>query len=160
MAEPIIEQIAVNVVAAINQITGANGFNQTLKATRPIRLGFEDGEGQKDLTVLVVQRDPEEDPESSTEGNPAAKAWMQPFLCIAYVIDSDSSTTPIDTRKNRIRSDIEKKLREDPERGGNAWDTQIRAPESFNLGPSATGISVVVEVFYKTSEDNPDVVRQ
>ncbi len=160
MADPVIEDIAVEIEAAINAITTVNGFNQDLNATRPTRLGFENGEGQKDLTVLIVQEDPDEDEESSTEGNPPAKAWVQPFWCIAYVIDSDNATTAIDTRKNRVRSDIEKKLREDPTRDQNAWDTRIRAPESFNLGPGATGIIVIVDVLYKTSEDDPFVVRQ
>ncbi len=160
MADPVVEHIAENVKAAINAVTIANGFNQDLTATRPTRLGFADGEGQKDLTVLVVQEDPDEDEESSTEGNPPALAWIQPFWLIAYVLDSDSSTDAIDTRKNRVRSDIEKKLAEDRTRGGNAWDTRIRAPESFVLGPAASGIIVIVDVLYKTSEDDPYTVRQ
>lgn len=160
MSDPIIEAIAVEITEAINAITVANGFNQDLAATRPTRLDFLDGEGQQDLTVLIVQQDPDEDEESSTEGNPPAKAWIQPFWCIAYVIDSDNATDPIDSRKNKVRSDIEKKLRSDPTRDGNAWDTRVRAPESFNLGPAATGIIVVVDVLYKTSEDDPYVKRQ
>ena len=40
MAVPIIENIAVNIEAAINAITTGNGFEQTLVAVRPTKVDW------------------------------------------------------------------------------------------------------------------------
>ena len=155
MSTPVIESIAEDIATAVNAITVANGFHQDLTAKRPIRLGLEGLAAETDGTVVILQEEPSEDEEASSQGNPPSRAWRQPFWLAAYVIASDAVTTPIDTRLNQVRSDIEKKLRADPTRGGYAIDTIIRAPIFFNEDPGVTGIIVVIEVRYRTSEDDP-----
>ena len=157
MSTPVVESIAEDIQDAVDAITIAAGFNQDLTAKRPIRLGLEGLAAEVDGTVVILQEEPAEDEEISSQGNPPARGWRQPFWLAAYVIASDAVTTPIDTRLNQVRSDIEKKLRADPTRGGYAIDTLIRAPIFFNEDEGCSGIVVVIEVRYRTSEDDPCV---
>lgn len=155
MSDPVVEKIAANIKAAINAITEANGFSQDLVAVRPTRLGFEDNAVPGDLKVVIVQEDPEENEELSAEGNPAMKAWTQPFALVCFVISSDTAVVGIDTRLNQVRSDVEKKLMEDVTRGGQAIDTRLGGSMRFSEGPNASGIIVVVNVLYRTRVDDP-----
>ena len=155
MAEPIVEHIAANIATAVNGITVAAGYHYGLTAVRPTHLGFEDDEQPEDLTVLIVQEDPEEDPENASDGNSAMKAWVQPFALGAFVIESDSSTDPIDTRINRVRADIEKALMVDYSRGGYAIDTRIRGSARFGETSAQSGIAIYVDVLYRTRINDP-----
>ena len=155
MSTPIVEQIAQEIDARIAEITTANGFNQDLTPLRPTRLNLEGDVAPTDGTVVILQEDPSEDDENSTDGNAAIKAWVQSFSLAAFVIASDATTTAIDTRINQVRADIEKKLTADITRGGLAIDTRIRPPRMFNEAPQATGIVINVDVHYRTREDDP-----
>lgn len=154
MSDPIVEQIAENIVADIAAITEANGFNQDLLPKRPLRLDFEDFKTQTDRTVLVVQDNPvfavEDD--GRLHGNPMKLDWAQPFVFICFVRNSDDDNEPIDTRMNRIKADIEKKLQEDTTRGGLAYDTKIMPSERMDKND---GILVGALVFYRVAENDP-----
>ncbi len=154
-AVPVLELIAQDIQAKINAITEVGGWEQTLVAVRPTRMGFEGNAMPEDLNVLVVQDDPDEDEEHSAEGNVCSKAWIQPFLLIAFVIASDSSEVAIDTRINSVQADIQKKLMEDITRDGLAFDTRIRGSARFNESPNFTGVVVRADVFYRTRENDP-----
>ena len=149
MATPIIESIALDVVAAINAITTGNGFNQDLTAVRPRKNDWSDLT-PVDKHVFVKQADPER---RDADGLGTIE-WEQPFTLSALVLDADAATDSIDTRINQVRSDIEKKMREDPTRGGNAYDTRIAAPVQFDDG-IWTGIEVNIIVLYRTNENDP-----
>lgn len=153
MSNPIVELISDDIYDAINEITVANGFNQTLIAYRPKRDDIGDVVPE-DLKVLVIQGD-EEDGEITMQVG-MWKEWQQPYVIMALVIDSDSSTDPIDTRKNQVRADIQKKLMVDPSRGGYAIDTTILPSESIPENDKGwTGINVYVVVKYRTKIDDP-----
>lgn len=149
MSIPIIEHIAENIKKAIEGITEANGFNQDLTAIRPKRNDFADV-SPDDLTILIVQAD-------ETEGESAVgtKEWIQAFIIMALVIDSDRATDSIDTRINKVRADVEKKLKEDSYRGGHALDTDIDASIPFDDGEGFTGIAIRVLVTYRVQYDDP-----
>lgn len=155
MSTPVIESIAEDIRSTIAGVTVANGYNQDLTAVRPTSLEWRDGRSQKDGTVIIVQQDPEENEELSSAGNAGLKAWDQPYALVAYVIASEASLPAIDTRINQVRSDLEKALTVDRTRGGRAIDTIVRAPEHFDQGPGATGIIVVIDVLYRTPENDP-----
>ena len=160
MAEPIIEQIVQEIVDRVNEVTTANGFQYDLDAARPTRheiVSIELGEyvAPKDGVVLVVQDNPELAEGGELSGSPARLDWILPVNLVAFCIESDRATTPIDRRLNRIRSDLEKKMREDPTRGGLAYDTRIQAPRQFPQSAQQTGIVVIIDVYYRTSEDDP-----
>ena len=99
----------------------------------------------------MVQAD-EEEPEKQANGT---KEWLQPFVLMAVVLDSDRSTDSIDTRLNKVRADIQKKLRQDPYRGNNAMDTILLPSNKFDDGKGFSGIAVAVAVEYRTLENDP-----
>lgn len=150
MSTPRIEHIALNIKSAIDLITTANGFNQDLTAVRPKRNDWKD-EPAEDNKVLIWQLD-EKEPEAEGMGS---QQWIQPFSLIAYVIDSDTASASIDTRINQVRADIQKKLCEDVTRGGYAFDTAILPCAKFVDGEGFSGIEVIIEVHYRTEEDDP-----
>jgi len=152
---PIIEQIATDLQSAINEITEDNGWDETLVAVRPTRIGFEDNAQPEDLKVLIIQDDAEFNAEVSSQGNAASRAWWQSFSVIAFVINDDTSTDAIDTRMNYVASDIQKKVMEDPYRSGLALDTRIAGTARFAEGPAFSGIAINVEILYRTREDDP-----
>ena len=149
MSVPVIEDIAKNIKDSIAEITVANGFNQTLSAVRSRRNDFSDI-SPDNLTCLIVQL--EEDKLDSAIGT---YEWNQHFLLMTLVIDSDDSTDPIDSRRNQVKSDIIKKLRNDPTRGGFGFDTDILASSMFDDGEGFCGVAVEVAVHYRVEEDDP-----
>ena len=149
MAIPIIEQIAVELAARIDEITTANGFQQNLTALRPKRDDFADVT-PADGVVLMVQEDAEADPESPWP----MQDWQQVFLLCAIVLDADDAATSIDVRKNQVAADIAKKLRADRSRGGLANETTILGRTNFAEG-AFTGIAVAVMVDYRHQADDP-----
>jgi hypothetical protein len=152
MSEPLIEQIAVAIEAAVNAITVANGFDQTLTAVRPKRLHLE-GDINTDLTVIIEQ-EPEPEIINITD---TTISWRQGFALQAIVIDSDTSADAVDTRLNRVRSDIEKQMLSNTyhKLGGLAEGVLLRPPTKFIASPNAAGVSVNIDVFYTTEYDDP-----
>jgi len=149
MSTPIIENIAENIKTAINEITVANGYNQTLTCIRPRRNDFSDV-SPDDLVVLLVQEGEEKDPTVIS-----AETWMQTFSAMAMVIDSDKATVSIDTRINQVRADITKKLMVDAKRGNYAIDTIMLGSDKFDDGEGFTGIAVKFAVKYRTKYEDP-----
>jgi hypothetical protein len=150
MSTPILENISVNIKAAINAITIVNGFNQDLTAVRPMRNDFKDVM-PKDGVVLIKQINtdkPDEQAYSTVE-------WVQMYALMAIVLDGDDVSTTIDTRLNQVEADIQRKIREDPKRGNNAIDTILLPSVEFFDGRGFTGISVNIAVKYRVLEDNP-----
>lgn len=150
MSTPRVEHIAVNIEAAINAITEGNGFNQDLVAIRPKRNDFSDVVPE-DGKVLIWQAD-DELPEEQAYG---AQHWVQPFVLMAIVLDSDEASTSIDTRLNQVRADIQKKLRVDVTRGDYAFDTVLLPCAKFDDGQGFTGIAVNIAVHYRVKDDDP-----
>lgn len=151
MSEPIIEQIAVKLETLINAITVANGYNYDLSVVRPKRL-FLEGDLYDDLNVVIEQGNCG----SMAESN-EIMIWSQEFSLQAICIDSDTATEPIDTKRNKIRSDIEKKLMTDDNwlLNGLADGIILAGAEPFYLENRIYGISVNINVIYKTNTDNP-----
>lgn len=148
MNTPVIELIAENIKTAVNAITVVNGFNQDLVAVRPKRNVFANV-NPEDKKVLIIQADEEE-----IKSPYGAKDWMQTFILAAFVIDSDDASESIDTRINKIRADVQKKLQEDIRRGGHALNTFNRPSVIFD-SVEYTGIEINIEVHYRTKTDDP-----
>jgi len=157
MPEPVVELIAQNIQATVNAITSAAGFQQDLTCARPTRKAMVDlavaDHAPVNGTVLLVQMADEVDDEHSNAGSPARLAWRQRFALLAFVSDSDAATAPIDTLINRVKSDIRRKLMEDPQRGGLALDTQQAGAAVF----PDEGVDIYFDVIFRTREDDPYV---
>lgn len=152
MSTPVIESIAQNVLAAISDITVANGYNQTLTATRPTRIGYSLDNPPNDLDAYIRQNDPTKDDNSPL----GVIDWTQPFQVDVFVIDSDSATTPIDTRLNAVIADIQKKIIADPTRGGLAINTTLDEPGLFyDADTRWAGVIVEFTVRYRVNDTDP-----
>ena len=152
MTTPVIENIATNILAAVNAITTTNGFNQTLVAQRLNRLPFLE-EAWDDLTVLIFQS--EETLGKELNGSFGVQELIEIFAIFAIVINSESSAIVLDTRLNQVASDIKKKLMESNTRGGYATDTKFAPSRFFLFNDSFTGIVVNCEVTYRVKLDDP-----
>lgn len=150
MADPVVELIALDIAAKIAEVTIGNGFHQDLITVRDKRVAYRD-QAPVENTVLLVQEDEDEWGEQPN----TTKAWEQPFALQAIVLDSDSDSTAIDIKRNRVRADLQKKLMEDPTRDGNANDTVIMPSILFNDGEGFSGIQVNILVRYRTKIDDP-----
>lgn len=155
-ANPIIEQIILDVVGTIDGITTDNGYQQDLNAVRPTRMDLDDEGPGTDGDVVVTFSDPDPADEHSAAGNPPRQGWTVQLTLIAYVIPSDASTAPLDTLINRVRADIEKALQVDHTRGGLAINTTPAGSQKFAVeGGSTTGVAVFADVTYRTPLNNP-----
>ena len=152
MTTPIIELIAVDIETAINAVTTGSGYNYTLNAVRPKRALFEE-EPWDDLDVLITQGG-----ENSRDKAAAAYEIVdirQQFNIYAIAIESDKASTSIDTKQNKIASDIIKQLRVDPQRSTLAHETEILPAEPFFFNDRFTGVLVAIEVFYRVKQSDP-----
>jgi len=150
VSTPILEHIALNIEAAVNAVTEANGFNQDLSAMRPKRNDFY-AEAAVDKKVVVVAGGAE-----LTDSHwLGASQWVQEFILVAFVIDSDEATASIDIRINQVVADLRKKLAATPNRGGYALDTNPGDYIKFSDGEGVTGVAVAFDVLYRTKEDDP-----
>jgi len=150
MSTPIIESIALNIETTINLITVVNGFNQDLVALRPRRIDFVDT-APADGIVLIKQ-----DAEDLAESQGMQESrWQQKFVLMAIVLDSDEANTSLDTRLNKVRADIQKKLMEDRTRGGYAKDTRILPSFEFDNAEGTSGIAVEIIIEYATVFNDP-----
>ncbi|MEO6077872.1 MAG: hypothetical protein ABIP54_03730 [Candidatus Andersenbacteria bacterium] len=147
MATTIIEYIAQNILTTLSGVTTGAGYNYTIIPSRHHQIGDK----PQHLGVIVHQGDPQELVNSN-----AKQEWMAPFELECYVIQSESDTTPTDQYLNNLWGDIAKAILTDRTRGAYAIDTFVRKPEFFrNLDGSFEGITILVEVHYRTQLDNP-----
>ena len=150
MSEPIIEQIAEHIKTTVAGVTVGAGYHQTLSPIRPRRSDYADV-SPADGNVLIWQ-------ENDSPADAAALTttqFAQEFMLICVVLDSDSETDSIDTRINRVKSDLRKALMADPTRGGLAIDTAIGASQKIDDGEGLSGIAVTVIVTYRTDLTDP-----
>jgi hypothetical protein len=151
MADPIVELLTANIAAELAEITAAAGWNYTLSVKRPKDIDFGK-EGWADLTVLVAQTKSE----LVSEGL-GLKQMRQNYLIVAFVTDGDNSDDPIDTKRNRVVADIQKKLMEAPKRGhaNCRWTTVGDATPFRPSDKGIGGVTIDVAVEYQTQTGNP-----
>lgn len=146
---PVVELIAQNVLATVQGITTAAGFNYNLTAARHKRTGDK----REHLHAIIIQNDPED-----VTKTPNVKEWHQVFRVGVYIMPAEADPTPIDTYVNLVRADIEKALMADRYRGNNAINTKILDPNTEEDDDSVTTLVVIhAEIYYRTAEIDPTV---
>ena len=105
MSEPIIEQITQWLVAALTEITQANGYQQDLAVKRPEDT-YLDSESVTDLTTMVAQGACEPDQSGTME----ELFWKQTFEISIFFCPVPGASLSLDTRINRAVSDVYKRL--------------------------------------------------
>lgn len=153
MATPILEHIAQFLEDSINSITVANGFNYTLSAVRNKRMFLED-EPFADKSVYIWQ----DESENLGQGlsTTSKRKVDQEYIIWAIGTDDDDATVSIDTKLNKIRADIEKKLCEDPTCGGYAKHLDIVS--TMITDEPETGVVILIRINYIIQWNNPYII--
>lgn len=132
LGEPIIEYVIADVVSVLQGVTRSKGYHQDLEVSRPAPAqgkAFIDG----CAIVYLGDRVQEHDAPQQYE------QWLQIVSVYFHVIEAEGSTTPIDTRLNRIVGDACRALTENAsirQRNGFAIDTW---PKQITFEPTAMG---------------------
>ncbi len=147
---PILERIRQDVLAALRAVTKTNGY--TFNCTADTRK--QNGPEPRDLLLVLYQAN------TNTTDTPALRRneRFQRFSvdCYSIIGEQDAEVIDADERLNHLQADVEKALAADRTRGGLAIDTHIRDPELFtHLGDATEGVTVNVDVHYRTNEDDP-----
>ncbi len=154
MSIPVVENIGAFLETAIGEITVANDFNFDLTATRTKRFFLED-EVLDDLTAYILQG--KSDSKGNVLSKTAPRIVRQEWLIWTVVLQSDSAKEVIDTKLNKVKSDISKKLCEDHTCGGYSKMLDILSVEPTDT--PETGILVTMEVIYSVAWNDPYVQK-
>ena len=169
MALPIIEKIAAELVARLDQITTANGYEFDRESvTRPRRIDRDFT--PRNYSIVVDQSEEQYDEEQSYPGNPPASAYNVTFSIYGFVRESDDATTSPHITENQMAAAIQKAITENSATwhsfDGNAIAATFGTTERFRDGdalPFTTtehnGARVELEVLYRVSELDPFSVR-
>lgn len=112
MSESILEQLALWHLAAVGSITVANGYHQTLVASRAEE-EFLDGDAIRDLSVLCCLSSGEDAvvKEFETLDNSGPKiGWIQRLDAFVHVLGAGSTDLAVDNRITRIVADVHKRF--------------------------------------------------
>lgn len=159
--EPVVERIAQALATRLETVTTANGYQvQLADVVRPFRRG--DYVPQNNLCVLE-QLSPFDPPDGEYNmGNEPARVWVQPFLITLYVQPDETDTTPVDTRVNLIRSEVERAVMGDDLTWGNlalGWTHLAGADYIDSADGSYSGVQITLEITYRVPESDPFTVR-
>ncbi len=156
MNEPIVERIALWLLAALKEITTASGYHYTLSVSRPLDLE-PPAQTIGDLSTILEMGEREE----AAKPTLTHRSWRQPFLASIYLL---SSTEPVDQRINRVVADIEKRIGvevaahkgADGLCGGLAYRLHVETPEIWiDRRRNATIVLVPILIDYKVSITDP-----
>lgn len=156
MPAPVIEQIAVELQARLNQISLANGYSRDIPAVvRPARY---EGVTVDDGLIVFEQTGHELDPEGEIDGCPNALAWMVEFSIDVFIRASDCDNEPTDTKVNYIVSDVVKAIGEPTAWhtfGGLAFWSRVTGLDYWNVTDGAhSGATITLSVHYRTNEND------
>lgn len=151
MANPIIEQITQDLVDAVETVTVANGYNQTLIVERPV--SNDEAIAARDNLAVVREGNPSKMAQEDTSS--AYIMWEHGYHIDLYAAIAENDATPLMTRLHKMRADVEKAVLVDPYRGELAIDTRVEEPEYWVDRPGIVGVTVVIVVQFRTLIGDP-----
>lgn len=151
MSTPIVELITVDLVDAIDNITVANGYNQTLIVKRPV--SADEQIAPQDNLAVIREDNPIKMEPSDTSSNYIM--WEVLYQVDLYAAITENDTTALMTRLHKMRADVEKAVMIDPYRGEKAIDTRIENPEYWVDRPGIVGVTVSIMVQFRTLISDP-----
>lgn len=154
MATPIVESVAVNLLAAINTVTTDNLYHETIVVKRQSRddvvnFTLADRRG----FLLAAER------RLSDEQGAGKTTWDQAFLLMVVLINDADASVPIDTRLNQVAGDVEKAIMADPTLSGVAiWLTVDSVAFADDETGAMTLFEMQITVGYRTKRGDPYTV--
>ena len=157
MANPIVEQIAVKIAAALALITTENGYAITVSEVyRPKTIDGYGRESPQNYSIDLVYGDPVRVPEIDTFGTSALIGWDQPFEMFLNLQPGDAGGTPTEQLVEIFSSEVVKKLFENPQWDNLAINSMLGDQTWFiNVDDAVVGKSIVLIVRYRVLENNP-----
>lgn len=159
---PVVERIAVALLARLGTITIAAGYQQTVTGVLRAKSGAGITPGH--LKVIVIQKDAEKADDYSFPGNPPAQGWLQPFEVNLLIRPSDGSTTADDETLGKFYADAVKAITT-PQSTWHNWGNLAVNSEWQATTSSITEAAqhviraLTLNVHYRTSENDPYTAR-
>lgn len=150
MKTPIVEYIGAYLETIIGEITTDSGWEYTLSPTRSKRF-FLENDSLPDLKAYILQGKSKTDGDSLSATAP--RTVKQQYFIWVICLQSDDDVVAIDTKLNKVRSDVEKKLCENYTCDGYAKSLDIIDTEPTD--DPETGILIEIEVIYMVQWNNP-----
>lgn len=162
MSEPIVEQIAVAIVAALNEIRVANGnWRQDIMAGRPKQVDFDNlanGVAPSSNGTCYVSQTEDGKAESEAENTYSRR---QNFVISVFVQPPAALDVTPDTAINRVVSDVIKKLWENegqiknPDGTAVGWLTDMYSVSISRL-PGTCAVEITQSITYMHKLNDPD----
>jgi hypothetical protein len=151
------ERIIANIVATLWRVNSALGYVNTV--TSVVRPNPGVGVLMQDRQIVVWMGKPQQVAEE--DEMQTGRGWLLPVRMLITVVESETSSVPIDARINSICADVEKELMVDINRGGLAINTFIVDPEPSDIDSNAHDGSIVfiANVYYRTAWNDPYTVQ-
>ncbi len=162
----VVELIAREIKRRLERIKIANGYTfNNCGVTRPDRLGVE--VNPADGLIVLAQQDSVRNEDLSLPGNPPATAYTVTFEIHCFVRLSDKKLTEYQSTQSDRSSQLIKALTTEATDTGRwftwvekAIDTQLGDIKNFSVGDGDhNGITLTIEVTYRTDENDPYQVR-
>lgn len=155
---PLSEQIDLSILAAVERVTTGNGFQITL--SNVVRWDPDNPPAPADLLAIVSFEvdEPAADKDTPHDETPIGhEQWNRHYSINVYLAKLPDDQTGWPTWRNIVTAEIQKAVATDRTRGGLAGviDTYIHGPRPFQDANDATGITIDVEVRYRTAENDP-----
>jgi len=166
MPTTVIESIALEVVRRLERIQIENDYTfDCPKVVRPDRQG--DSWTPVDGLIVVTQSDSTRNTESDYPGNPPAIAYDTDFEINCFVRDSDFAREDINPEQNDRGSQLIKAITTEAvddstwyTLGGYAVQADIGDIKSYPQSEGVhNGVTLVLKVMHRQSENNPYQVR-
>ena len=132
---PLVERIALHLLAVANTIKKAGGYSFDAVATRSVGIPAAPEDGSLQLFQM----------ESRLDQDPAIPrathiGWLQEFVFACYVRMSENDPTPIEAKLNMVRSDVERAVMSNPRLGGLLSKDVIPQPPLLDGDQAGDGV--------------------
>ena len=167
MPKPLLEEISDVVVARLQQIVAADGYEFDIASVTIVDRDLNQWP-RAPLTIVIEYGEQEPMPELNCTGNPPATAFKMPFEIYGYarqhnVDDSEPGVVDTGVTDTQMQAAIIKALADVDSgdwanMGGKAIDSKVASIDSFDAA-GFDGGKVTLEVCYRTNENDPFTQR-
>lgn len=157
MSNPLIEQIILQVIDSLGDITTANGYNQTVGTIhRPTSLQARNQATYRSFDMAVTLGESAGNEEYDYAGNPPVIGLTQEIMLDMIYRPAKDSTEAIDAVLARFEGDVRRTLMQDPQINSLACDSDMDEPDFWgNADDGTVGATVVLNVHYRIAENDP-----
>ena len=146
------ELIVKNRFAALERITRANGYDNTVAS---VQRKMQEGQAFSDIPMLILNED--DDEKSSESTWPIIQKRLMLFITIITRIDTLVDSRSADEVINSLRCDVERAWMADSTCGGYALDTNYESSGPLDVleGQPEIGAFIAFSVNYRHNRTDP-----